>query len=289
MTSYGYSADQITEKPNERSGYQDNTKQPWQSQYPHVLVKLFDKAGNLIDSDSTPGAERLRFRHTSGSGIEWLYDGATVIHSVGNKYEYIKGGVTKTIERGLDQKVAGIERTMSEGKHTETNGNFSHAITGNHAMAAKNSTMRMLENFNLGSEKSITLNSGGNKSKITMNSDGGLTITAEGDISFQSNGKIAFKGAEFHASASQMNLGYDNLKISDIHLLNITVGYAKNALQSITAGSLGGSATYPGGGQDSNGTTTGAEAQTHDGVMSSNQNKTLADWQGNNDSGVSTG
>lgn len=280
MTSYGFQNPGITEQPNLRAGYKDNTANPWgESQYPNVIVKLFDKAGNLIDSDSTPKGERLRIRHCSGSGREYLYDGTTVDHVVGNKYEYIKGGVSRTIERGLDQKVAGIERTMSEGKHTETNGNFSHAITGNHAMVANNSTVRMLNNFNLGSEKSLTLNSGGNKAIITLNSDGGLTINCAADMTINApNGKLTFNASEFHVAAGQMNLGYDNLQLSPIHLWNVTVGYANNANISNTAVTIGPQPIYPGPGEDSNGTTKGAESQVESTTRQSVISKTLNDW-----------
>ncbi len=53
------------------------------STYPNAQVKE-TSSGHIIETDDTPGAERIMIRHKSGSGVEMRSDGTMIYGSVGN-------------------------------------------------------------------------------------------------------------------------------------------------------------------------------------------------------------
>jgi hypothetical protein len=63
------------------------------AKYPHNKA-ITTEAGHLIESDDTPGSERLTVRHKSGSYVEINSDGRVVIKSVNDQYIIAQGKMT---------------------------------------------------------------------------------------------------------------------------------------------------------------------------------------------------
>lgn len=107
-------------------------KSVYDAQYPYNRV-IVEESGHETHYDNTPGKERLRRSHKSGSYEEISYDGKWVRMAVGNLVEYIKQGLTRTIDKNSDIKVGGSSRTSIQGgSHTEVKGNHTLAVDGDH-------------------------------------------------------------------------------------------------------------------------------------------------------------
>lgn len=107
-------------------------KSRYAKKYPYNQTWVTE-AGHEFHVDDTPGKERLRMAHKSGSYIEMTANGKVVTVDVGHSQHYTKGGHTHTIDKNYDLKVAGSHRTNVSGHaHEEIRGTQSSAIGGNH-------------------------------------------------------------------------------------------------------------------------------------------------------------
>jgi hypothetical protein len=93
--------------------------------YPHNKV-ITTEGGHLIESDDTPGGERLTVRHKSGSYVEINSDGRVVIKSVNDQYiiaqgkttTYSKGDMTTQSDGNMTIKVKGTAKIDVSGACT---------------------------------------------------------------------------------------------------------------------------------------------------------------------------
>lgn len=108
--------------------------------YPNCNV-IETKSGHIIEIDDTPGNERIRTYHKSGSYTEIRPDGSFINKSVGTEDHYIHiGDVQKHIEKGvkeyiennLDQIIAGgIRQSVEMDKFNHIAGYFKIQADGN--------------------------------------------------------------------------------------------------------------------------------------------------------------
>lgn len=105
-------------------------KSTYDAKYPYNRAEVTE-SGHEIHYDDTPGKERIRVAHKSGSYFEISPDGKKVEQTVGNSLSYVKGGETKTVDKDSDTKVHGSTRTNVSGdSHTETKGSVTSMIGG---------------------------------------------------------------------------------------------------------------------------------------------------------------
>jgi len=80
----------VTKKKNEliQGSLFSEPETTYNAQYPHNKV-YEDTAGNIIEVDATPGAERIHVYHKSGSFVEFTNDGV-VIKIQGDYYQFSK-------------------------------------------------------------------------------------------------------------------------------------------------------------------------------------------------------
>jgi hypothetical protein len=105
-------------------------KSTFDAKYPYNRVEVTE-SGHEIHYDDTPGKERIRRSHKSGSYEEWSHDGKVVTMAVGNRVDYSKQGLTTTVDKNHDVKVGGSVRTsISGGSHSEIKGTSSTAVDG---------------------------------------------------------------------------------------------------------------------------------------------------------------
>lgn len=117
-----------------RGGGQDprHPKSTFAARYPYNRVEVTE-AGHERHYDDTPGKERVREAHMSGTYYEVSPDGKKTEQVVGNNIQYVKGGHTQTVDKNTDTKVHGSTRTSVSGdSHTETKGSVT-STTGGHS------------------------------------------------------------------------------------------------------------------------------------------------------------
>ncbi len=105
-------------------------KTTYQGEFPYNRVHITE-SGHEIHFDDTPGKERIRISHKSGTYTEVSPDGKQVDMVVGSKFDYVKQGYTQTIDKNSDVKIGGASRTNVTGSvHTEIKGDSSTAVNG---------------------------------------------------------------------------------------------------------------------------------------------------------------
>lgn len=107
--------------------YEENTK----PEYPLNRVTTYPD-GTEIHVDSTEGHSRYEIRHSSGNLLQMADDGMHTTITVGNRHDYIKEGLTLTVDQNGDIHIAGHARlSVQGGAHIEVMGDTSLVTTGN--------------------------------------------------------------------------------------------------------------------------------------------------------------
>jgi hypothetical protein len=117
-----------------------NTRSPgttYASEYPYNYTQV-TRAGHEIQLDDTPGNERMRFAHKSGSYTEVSQDGRKVEVVTANDSKIVKQSTTITIEKNGDIKIGGAARIVVGGDaHLEVKGNMTQTIGGSYNLVVK--------------------------------------------------------------------------------------------------------------------------------------------------------
>lgn len=117
------------------------------SKYPYNQVKE-TVSGHVTEIDDTPGAERILFRHRTGSGIEMRNDGTVIISSTGNTVRVTchdekvivegdaelsyNGNLTLNVSGDFDLVVGGnFNVTTSGDKIEDVHGSHKHTVRKN--------------------------------------------------------------------------------------------------------------------------------------------------------------
>lgn len=113
------------------------------ARYPYNQ-KQVTQSGIELELDDTPGHERVRLAHPSGTHFEYSANGRVTEVTVAGRIEYIKGGLTQTVDDNADVKVGGSTReSVSGDSHREvaghetsmTQGDRREVIGGDHVAA----------------------------------------------------------------------------------------------------------------------------------------------------------
>jgi len=167
-------------KPNRlaKSGYK--------TKYPHNQAFL-SKAGHEIHVDNTPGSERIRVAHKSGSYVEINPDGAKVEYTVGHSQSYHKGGHTETFDHNKDSGVRGHQRDNVHGGKNSTSKGDSDSVAGGH-----------INVIVVGNAKIAVAGDGymGVKGNMNMNIKGNMSMKVAGSTSMETKGTHSIKAAK---------------------------------------------------------------------------------------------
>lgn len=153
-----------------------NTRTPgttYASQYPYNYSQV-TRAGHEIQLDDTPGNERVRIAHKSGSYTELSEDGRKVEVVTANESKTVKQSTTITIEKNGDIKIGGAARIVVGGDaHLEVKGDVNQVVGGNYNLTVG-------KNYNLTVDHDINWIA---KNKAAFSSLNGTLITANvGDV-----------------------------------------------------------------------------------------------------------
>lgn len=182
-------------------GSQDprHPKSSYAGKYPYNRVEVTE-SGHELHFDDTPGKERLRMAHRTGTYFEISPDGKKTELVTGHHIVYNKKGHTLTVDKNMDVKVGGSHRTSISGdQHKEVKGTVSHAFEGDHrtivggdktTAVGGDHTHGVVGNSTTKIGGSSNTKHDGNTHTIT---DGSQTMQVGKDVVYSSETKITFK------------------------------------------------------------------------------------------------
>ena len=140
-----------------------NTRTPgttYASQYPYNYSQV-TRAGHEIHLDDTPGNERVRIAHKSGSYTEVSEAGRKVEVVSANESKTVKQSTTITIEKNGDIKIGGAARIVVGGDaHLEVKGDVNHVVGGNYNLTVgKNYNLMVNHDMNFFAQNKATFQS----------------------------------------------------------------------------------------------------------------------------------
>lgn len=157
--------------------------------------------GHEVHYDDTPGNRRIRIAHASGTYTEMGDDGRTTTVVVGNQHQYVKQGVTISIDQNNDVKIGGHHTLKIDGgAHIEVKGQTNivmgagtHTVTtpGDLKIGAKNIEMTAQEEFSIFGKYVV----------IDANEDGGEMILRGPEIKIFGYDHILNKTKDFYIRA----------------------------------------------------------------------------------------
>ena len=195
-------------------------KQTVGPKYPYNQVKE-TVSGHIQEIDDTPGAERMLFRHRTGSGVEMRADGTVIISSTGNTVrvttkdeKVIVDGDAEMIYNGnLTLQVAGNFDVVVGGNYNVTvGGNKNDEVRGSHKQQIRKTQKTIVtehqSNFVGGTQTETVL---GDANKIIKGTDksiveGGVEIYSGNDVLMTAEDTVVI-------SADNANVMADNLTV----------------------------------------------------------------------------
>lgn len=172
--------------------------------YPYNQV-MKTEGGHEITFDNTPGNERIRIAHKSGSFVETHPNGSISAHTVGNKKSKHKGGVTITVDENNDVKIHGHQRILTGGgSHIETKGNANITVGGNsNSIVMGNQNSAVAGDAYTGVKGNHRMNVSGNMDmkvagNFTQSVGGSRTETVGGSYTRTSGGESRTKASQIH-------------------------------------------------------------------------------------------
>ena len=181
------------------------TSYPWNT--------IFQQEWGHVEYDNTPGKERHRVAHRTGTVHEISPDGRMVHATVANHYHYTKGGHTETIDNNRDVKHNGGTVHRHTGDHYEDiKGDHMHSIGGDHVQAIKGSHTHIITGNHYHSvQGDSNMRWNGNHSHftvgdVTTKSDGDQLHSTKGSHSTVANSDIVHTTQKNFTTTAQSNV-----------------------------------------------------------------------------------
>lgn len=172
------------------------------AKYPHNQVTI-SRSGHEFHVDDTPGAERIRTGHKSGTFFEVSADGKKVELVVADDFKYVKGGLTLTIDNNSDIKIGGHLRLVVEGDlHAEVHGDMSSVVKGDSTVATLGDSVSMIA----GDAYTKVQGSMSTQVNGNLNADisGGCEASIKGDVNLVSKGDVDVEGSNIRLQAKSI-------------------------------------------------------------------------------------
>lgn len=208
-------ADPYYNKDRERLPDRDKTNErKWKYPYNKVTVT---ESGHEIHYDDTPGKERIRVSHKSGTYTEIYSNGDRTDFVVGNEQKVNKSGITISVENNGDISIGGSSRFLvGGGSHIEVAGDAGIAVGGDVALVSGGKLNMSVKDAYLGVRGNLNINVAGSTEfqtaeNMTMKTGGNQVMTAKGTMDIASDGNQALqtKAAQKVTSSGQQQLHGD--------------------------------------------------------------------------------
>jgi len=195
-------------------------KQLTPSIYPYNQVKE-TVSGHIQEIDDTPGAERMMFRHRTGSGVEMRADGTVIISSTGNTVrvtcqdeKVIVDGDAEMIYNGnLTLQVAGNFDVVVGGNYNVTvGGNKTDEVRGSHKQQIRKTQKTIVtehqSNFVGGTQTETILGDANKiiKGNVKQIVEGGFDFYSGDDITMTAEDTIVMSADNTNIAANDMTV-----------------------------------------------------------------------------------
>ncbi len=179
---------------------QRHPKSTYDAKYPYNRV-FISESGHEIHYDDTPGRERIRMSHKAGTYEEIGPDGKLVNMVVGSKSEYIKQGLTQTIDKNVDVKIGGASRTSVTGSsHSEIKGDVTAAVGGDQKT--------MIGGDSVSAVKGDSVH--GVTGKMLMKVGGGLQLKGDGTNDTKIDGKTVIEFGDLLSISAKRDILFES-------------------------------------------------------------------------------
>lgn len=182
------------------------------AEYPWNAAHV-SRAGHEKHVDDTPGHERLREAHKSGTYWEISPDGRRVTLIVADDYHYVKGGLTLTVDQNMDVLIAGNLKVVVQGDaYVEVKGDATAVIGGDSTIATVGDAVVAVGGDSYTKvQGSCSLSTNGNlnveaKKDAEISVKGDVALNAKGDLDMEARtirinakaGPLTLKGKPVH-------------------------------------------------------------------------------------------
>lgn len=170
------------------------------AQYPWNATHV-SRSGHEFHIDDTPGGERLRQAHRTGSYWEISPDGRKVTLTTSDETHYVKGGLTITIDNNEDIVIGGNARIVVKGDaYTEVHGNMTTVV-------GKDATLAVMGNaISAVSGDAFTKVKGSMHTSVegNMNAEikGDAEMSVQGNVAMVSKGNVEMEGQRVRITAN---------------------------------------------------------------------------------------
>lgn len=179
---------------------QRHPKSTYDAKYPYNRV-FISESGHEIHYDDTPGRERIRMSHKSGTYEEIGPDGKQVNMVVGSKSEYVKQGLTQTIDKNVDVKIGGASRTSVTGSsHSEIKGDVTSAVGGDQKT--------MIGGDSVSAVKGDSVH--GVTGKMLMKVGGSVQLKGDGNTDSKIDGKVSLEFGDTLSVTARNNILFES-------------------------------------------------------------------------------
>jgi hypothetical protein len=197
-----------------------NLKPVQSSVYPYNQVKE-TVSGHIQEIDDTPGAERMLFRHRTGSGVEMRADGTVIISSVGNTVRItakdekviVDGDAEMVYNGNLSLQVAGNFDVVVGGDYNVTvGGNKNDEVRGSHKQQVRKTQKTIVtehqSNFVGGTQTETILGSANKiiKGNVKQIVEGGFDFYSGDDITMTAEDTIVMSADNTNIAANDMTV-----------------------------------------------------------------------------------
>lgn len=144
----------------------------WDAKPPYNNITQ-SESGHFFEMDDTPGAERVRIQHRTGTFTETQSNGQQIVKVVGDGYEIIAGNKNVLIKGVCNITVEGDSVLHVKGDaYTKIDGDNFSSVTGK---------------TNITSKERIDINSGGDINLYAGGAEGAVTIRAADVVNIHSD------------------------------------------------------------------------------------------------------
>lgn len=160
----------------------------YKGEYPYVHAYQ-SESGLVQEFDDTPGQERFRVRHPTGSYNEYAPDGRTTTKSVGDSYQLTNGNHNLLVQGDNKVNIGGNETVYNMGSLNQTvdgdivkivHGNTTVTIDGDNNVSIKGSTTITVEG-----DANVTV-----QGNAGVNVQGNYDLTVQGNMNWNITGTV---------------------------------------------------------------------------------------------------
>jgi hypothetical protein len=210
----------------------------YNAQYPYNNVTQTE-SGHFQEFDDTPGAERIRTQHRTGTFTEWQPDGTEVHKIVGNGYRVVVKDDNVIIEGKCNISITGnAELTIGGDAITHVKGSVQQLVEKDYNLVVKG-------DYNVTTSKDLNLNAVGSTSAVYVQAGDRMVLntdlTVHGEIladSVYSEGAVT-AGTGIHAGlpgSANPTAGISTLGGLNVGTVGPTVPGIVDATVSVNAG-----------------------------------------------------